>query len=181
MKPKVVAFYDGSTQAYAAVLYAVWMTWKDDPGIHITSRSLPDGDIDDNDFNPDRHKFISQIVSTKARVTLLWEGLTVPRSEMSSLVTARRLQYQVTKVMLETPASFHTLRDSTCVISSMDQVSTCLDPFMHSCMSEVHALGSKIEEKSILEPAYHISTKENITDLCTRRDGILANIGLGIL
>ena len=47
---------------------------------------LPEGDAEDRDFNPVIHEFKSNILTAKARVTPLKEGMTVPRSEVSGLV-----------------------------------------------------------------------------------------------
>ena len=63
----------------------------------------------------------------------------------------------------------------------MDGLSTSLNPYMHERMSEVHHLGDKLEEKSVLEPAFHVESSENIADLATRRDGRLQEIGIGSL
>ena len=75
------------------VLYVVRMVYKDGTrGKEI----LPIGDPDDQDYLPHIHEFVSHIVIAKARVTPLKLGLTIPRSEMSTLVLATRLQYKVT-------------------------------------------------------------------------------------
>ena len=39
---------------------------------------LPDGDVDDKDFDPDLHEFEFHILTTKARVTPLKIGPTIP-------------------------------------------------------------------------------------------------------
>ena len=177
--PKLVGFFDGSTQAFSAVIYVVWMVYKEDPG--NLSSTLLASDPEDLSFNPELHQFVSGIAAAKARVTPLRAGLTVPRSEMSSLVLCRRLQYKIAKVLPDLPATIHSIGDSTCVISSMDALSTSLNPFMHSRMSEVHHLGRRLEELTTLEPAQHVVSKHNIADLATRRDGRLSDIGPGSL
>ena len=96
--PLLVAFFDGSTQAFCAVVYAVWMVNAD------SSRGdapLPMGCIKDKDFIKGKHKFISNIISAKAQVTPLKISLTVPRSKMSGLVLATRLQYKDAKFFPE--------------------------------------------------------------------------------
>ena len=52
---------------------------------------------------------------------------------------------------------------------------------MHARMSEVHHLGDKLEQRSVLEPAYHVESSQNIADLAMRRDGRLQEIGIGSL
>ncbi len=75
-KPRLVGFWDGSSQAFSAVIYAVTMVSKIE---EIKLDVLPDGDINDKDFNPDKHEFVSHILAAKARVTLLKTGITIPR------------------------------------------------------------------------------------------------------
>ena len=39
---------------------------------------LPDGDVYDKDFDPDKHEFVSHILVAKACVTPLKTGLMIP-------------------------------------------------------------------------------------------------------
>ena len=74
-KPRLVGFWDGSSQAFSAVIYAVTMVSKfEENDLEV----LPDGDINDKDFNPNVIEFKSHILATKAHVTPLKTGLTVP-------------------------------------------------------------------------------------------------------
>ena len=52
---------------------------------------LPDGDFNDNDFDPNIHQFESHILAAKACVTPLKTGLTIPRLEVSRLLLCSRL------------------------------------------------------------------------------------------
>ena len=47
---------------------------------------LPDVDIKDQDYDPEKHEFISYLPATKACVTPLKTGLTIPCSELSRLL-----------------------------------------------------------------------------------------------
>ena len=62
-KPRLVGFWDGSSQAFSAIIYAVTMVSKTQ---EINLYVLSDGDIHDKDFNPDKHKFVSHILAAKA-------------------------------------------------------------------------------------------------------------------
>ena len=41
--------------------------------------NLPEGDLEDRDYNPEDHEFISHLVAAKARVTPLKAGLSIPK------------------------------------------------------------------------------------------------------
>ena len=85
-KPRLVGFWDGSSQAFSAVIYAVTMVSKTEENDQDV---LPNGDVDDKDFDPDLHEFESHILAAKARVTPLKTGLTIPCAEVSGLVSAQ--------------------------------------------------------------------------------------------
>ena len=44
---------------------------------------VPDGNINNNDFDPNVHDFVSYILAAKACVTPLKTGLTISRAEVS--------------------------------------------------------------------------------------------------
>ena len=48
---------------------------------------------------------------------------------------------------------------------------------MHARLSEVHNLRDKISKKTHLEEVFHVSSSENIADICTRKDSYLKNLG----
>ena len=52
---------------------------------------LPDGDFNDDNFDPNIHQFESHILTAKTRVTPLKICLTIPRSEVSGLLLCSRL------------------------------------------------------------------------------------------
>merc|ERR1712082_235805 len=87
-KPKLVRFLDGSSQAFSAAVNVVSMVSKHKEN---NEERLPEGDLEDKDYNPKEHEFISQLVTAKARVTPLKTGLTNPRSELSGLLLYTRL------------------------------------------------------------------------------------------
>ena len=48
---------------------------------------------------------------------------------------------------------------------------------MQARLSEVHNLRDKISQKTHLEEVFHVSSSENIVDICTRKDSYLKNLG----
>ena len=102
--------------------------------------NLPEGDLEDKDYDPEKHKFISQLVAAKARVTPLKAGLTIPRSELSGLLLCTRLISRTESLYSGGFGSVSCLGDSTCIISSLDKTATSFSPFMHARLSEIHNL-----------------------------------------
>ena len=74
-------------------------------------------------------------------------------------------------------SSVSCLGDSTCIISSLEKNATSFNPFMHARLSEIHSLRERISEKTHLEKVFHIISSVNISDICTRRESNLKNIG----
>ena len=87
------------------------------------------GDVHDDDYDPNTMEFHSVLMSAKARVTPLRCGLTIPRSELSGLVLATRLQVRISKNYRPGLSSAIVIGDSTCVISSMNRNSCSFSPF----------------------------------------------------
>ena len=66
-----------------------------------------------------------------------------------------------------------------CVISAMERMSTSFNPFMHARLYEANALREGMEETvSHLEEIYHVSSHNNIADICTRSESKLTNLQL---
>ena len=61
-KPRLLGFWDGSSQAFSATIYAVTMVSKfKETNLDV----LPDRDIHDKDIDPDKHEFVSHIIAAK--------------------------------------------------------------------------------------------------------------------
>ena len=50
---------------------------------------------------------------------------------------------------------------------------------MHARLSEIHNLRDKLSAKIHLEEVFHIASGDNISDICTRRESHLSNLGEG--
>ena len=87
-KPRLVGFWDGSSQAFSAVIYAVTMVSKTEEN---NQDVLPDEDVDEKDFDLDIYKFKFHILAAQACVTPLKTGLTIPRAKVSESVQCSRL------------------------------------------------------------------------------------------
>ena len=172
-KPKLVGFWDGSSQAFSAAVYVVSMISKHKEN---EEESLPEGDLEDKDYDPEEHEFTSQLVAAKARVTPLKAGLTIPRSELSGLLLCTRLLSETESLYSGGIGSISCLGDSTCIISSLDKTATSFNPFMHARLSEIHNLRDKLSSKVHLEEVFHIASAENISNICTRRESHLSNL-----
>ena len=131
--------------------------------------NLPEGDLEDKDYDPEKHEFTSQLVTAKARVTLLKAGLTIPRSELSGLLLCTRLRSRTESLYSGGFGSVSCLGDSTCIISSLDKTATSFSPFMHARLSEIHNLRDKLSARTHLEEVFHIASGDNISDIYTRR------------
>ena len=147
-----------------------------DPSLKTSPVPLPLGSLEDLDFVLGKHQFVSMITVAKAKVTPIHE-LTIPRSELSSLVLCKRLQHKVVLAQVAKTATVATLGDSTCIISGLESTVTTLNPFMHARYGEVHEINKRIASKCFLEEASHVESEQNIADLATRMDGSLAAIG----
>ena len=141
--------------------------------------NLPEGDLEDKDYDPEEHEFISQLFAAKAQVTPLKTGLTIPRSELSGLLLCTRLLSRTESLYRGGFGSVSCLGDSTCIISSLDKTATSFNPFMHARLSEIHNLRDKLSSKVHLEEVFYIASADTISDICTRRESHLCNLGEG--
>merc|ERR1712121_294381 len=172
--PSLIGFFDGSASAMAGAIYIRWMCFKDKS--KTVDSSLDNGCSEDSDYDPDIHEFKSYLVTAKAKVTPL-DGLTIPRSELTALQILTRLLDKTVKTLPETPSEVYILGDSTCVISALDKVATCFNPFMHSRISDIHHTIEVKEKQAKVFPIQYIPSKENITDIATRSETLVSTIG----
>ena len=140
-KPRLVGFWDGSSQVFSAVTYAVTMVSKTKEN---NQDILPDGDVDDKDFDPNLHEFKSHILAAKALVTPLKTGLTIPRAEVLGLLLGTRLMAKAVSLYDGGFSSASCLGDSTCIISALEKNATAFNPYMHARLSEIPNLRDNI-------------------------------------
>ena len=107
---RLVRFWDRSSQAFSAAIYVVTMIYKHQ---ETEEKKLPEGDLEDRDYNPEDHEFISHLVAAKARVTPLKAGLTIPKSELSGLLLCTRLLSRTESLYSGGFGSISCLGDST--------------------------------------------------------------------
>ena len=53
------------------------------------------------------------------------------------------------------------------------------NPFMHTRLAEIFNLRDKISQKTHLEEVFHVTSSDNVADICTRRETSLSNLGPG--
>ena len=163
-----MGFWDGSSQAFSAVIYAVTMVSKTkENNLDV----LPDGDMDDNDFDP--HEFESHILAAKACVTPLKTGLTIPQAEVSRLLLCSRLMSKAVSLYDGGFSAASCMGDSTCVISALEKNATAFNLYMHAMLLEIHNLREKISRRTHLEEVFHVTSSDNVADICTRRESSL--------
>ena len=123
--------------------------------------NLPEGDLKDKDYDPEKRFFISQLIAAKACVTPLKAGLTIPRSKLSGLLLCTRLLLRTESLYSGGFGSVSCLGDSTCIISSLDKTATSFNLFMHTWLSEIHNLRDKLSVKIHLKEVLHIASADN--------------------
>ena len=138
--PIIVGYWDGSSRAYAAVIYIVWEMKNSENTVSF--------------------------MCSKAKVTPA-KGLTIPKSEMNSLVLCSRLMKTVVTSMPEKPSSVLLVGDSECVIHSLEK-GTALGPFFYNRLMELEENKSAIEKYTKVEDVHHCKSGDNGADIATR-------------
>ena len=112
-RPEIIAFFDGSDQAFGAVVYIRWRT-----------------------ANPEQ--FLTNLVTSKGRVTPKG-GTTTPRSELSGLIVAVRVISKVVRALSYTsrPIRVTVAGDSKCSVTAVDTNCAALNPYFANRALEV--------------------------------------------
>ena len=83
--------------------------------------------------------------TSKAKVAPM-DGLTIPRSELTSLQILIRVIAKVTKIFPDHPSYIHILGDSTCVIGVLDELATSFTPYVHSRLSDIYYILNELRD-----------------------------------
>ena len=114
-KPELVGYFDGSDNAYAAVIYYRW--------------NLSDGSIE------------VRLACSNARVTPL-KRISTPRAELNGAVLLTRLTLNLVKALAKSgraPAKVWFFGDSECALVSIDKTNNALgEYFRHRC-AKIHS------------------------------------------
>ena len=154
--PEVVAYFDGSDNAYAAVIYLRW--------------TLSDG------------SFVVSLACSKAKVTPL-KRISTPRSELSGAVLLTRLVLFYLKSCAKagvTPKIVWFLGDSECTLASIEKTSGALGEYFGNRVGEILDNQSRIQK--FCQVGYdgewwHVSSSDNAADQPTRLDSTAEDVG----
>ena len=150
----LAAFWDGSDEAFAAVIYAVWLTQGSEEPLEV------------------------RLVASKARVSADWEKNTV-RQEMNGAVLMTRLLVKVVRALDVKPQRVWVAGDSETVLASREKHSGYFSEYYGNRVGETHDNQKKIEEICPVGEAgewWHIKGTENPADRPTRLDTKPADI-----
>ena len=142
----LVGFWDGSSHAHSAVIYA--RCWN----VNMW----------------DEETFDSNLLVSKTRVAPI-TGSTIPRMELQGLLQLSRLMKKAVQAM-RTPITRVILAgDSLCCIMALKKDGMSFNPFFQNRLTEINENLSTISKKvKILEPVQKIAGTANPADLSTR-------------
>ena len=165
--PSLVIFTDGSSVAYAAVVYVVYKLHRASPG--------PWSEGYDTQLT-----FAARLLLSKARVAPL-AGMTIPRTEMNGLVLGTKLGDLALSSMRENPSRLTFCLDSECTIAAVDSENGLLKPYLANRRAVVKG---KLEDWKISHPEIefeelqHIAGTLNPADLPTRTNCSAQDVGM---
>ena len=155
--PEVVGYFDGSDNAYAAVVYYRW--------------ELKDGSVE------------VTLVCSNARVTPL-QRMSTPRAELNAAVMLIRLVLtliKACKVSGTVPKKVWLLGDSECTLGSIIKTSGAFGEYFGNRVGEIHDNQARIEEYTSVGDDgewYHVSSEDNAADQPTKLDSTLADVSM---
>ena len=156
--PELIGYFDGSDNAYAAVVYLRWV--------------LSNGSIH------------ACLAGSKAKVTPL-KRISTPRSELNGAVLLGRLALSVTKACVAsgaTPERVWLLGDSECTLASLEKTSGSFREYFGNRVGDIHDNQARIQNYCPVGDNgewYQVSSSDNAADQPTRLDSTALDIGLG--
>ena len=132
MNPRLVGFWDGSTQTFSGAVHIVMIKLSLLSKTKIKDTDLPIGDKGNEIYDLETHKFVSYLLTAKARHTQLKLGQFVPGSE----------------VLWNNWKGFLSRRNYLNLIS-LGKNATSLNPFMYARLNEVTNLRAKVNVKTL--------------------------------
>ena len=144
----LAAFWDGSDEAFAAVIYAIWLAMETEVPMEV------------------------RLVASKARVAADWEKNTV-RQEMNGAVLMTRLLVKVVRALDIKPQRVWAAGDSETVLASREKHSGYFSEYYGNRVGETHDNQKKIEEFCPVGESgewWHIKGSDNPADRPTRLD-----------
>lgn len=152
----LVIFFDGSSKASAAVVYAIWM-----------NESAKSAEV--------------RLVTSKTKVAPDWE-VNTPRMELTGALLGTRLGVKVCQALEDKPERLWFAGDSEIVLASREKHSAFFSEWFSNRIGELHENQRKIEE--ICPVGYegewwHVSSENNPADRPTRLDSKPEDLGLG--
>ena len=172
--PELIGYHDGSQSAYSCCIYLRWKVKGEE-------------------------RWISFLFIAKSRITQL--GLSIPRSELNSLLILARLVSECVQAMPVQPARITLIGDSQCTISCMEARNAVLNVYCANRVQEIERLlrqsadkapdtvNAKVEldtallqtppTKPMLDLLQHTPGPDNIADLATRGEAHWSEIAEG--
>ena len=154
-KPTMIGYFDGSDDAYAAVIYYRWL--------------LRDGSVE------------CRLVTSNAKVTPL-KRISTPRAELNGAVLLSRLVLSTIKGISESesiPSKVWLLGDSECTLSSIEKTSGAFGEYFGNRVGEILDNQSQIEQFCEVGNDgewWHVKSKDNAADRPSRIDSTLADV-----
>ena len=186
-RPELIGLWDGSMEAYSALIYIRWRIDDDPPSAKHEGSGLV------NQAGPctKTTSWSASLLTAKARVSPL-KGISAVRSELCGAVMVARLMSTVIKAIPEQPARVTILGDSEATIAALDSRTASLGQYFGNRTAEiwenVNSWGQMLENNqmtemeevegiTLVDKFYHIPGKINIADIATRTGVKLEDIG----
>ena len=160
--PLIVTFADGGKAGFGGNIYLQWQ-------VKCVHEYECEGKGD----------YQSNLCLSKCRVCPL-RGYTIPRCELCGALLMSRMLLSVARALAkldEKPVGAVPLLDSRCVISALEVTSGHLLPFFQNRLAEIHENFLAVSKFCPVEPVQWVPSKLNPSDLLTRGNINLRDLG----